>query len=153
MESFILKPNCGIDSIGFDSPKSEIKKKLGPPQEVDHSEGGGSYYTWSYYNNRLVFEFYKENDFALSSIDIWNSDVVLFDQVIPNNHHIMLVRNILHSNVENNDIQEEDEFEMYHIMIRSMNVLFIFEESLLIGVRLLRPEPTYDDIFDDMIMN
>ncbi len=151
MDPFTIKPNWGVDSIGFENSKSEIKQILGAPHEIDHNNEDGIYYTWSYYRCRLNFEFYRENNYAISSIDIWNSDVVIFDQVIPNNHHIMLVRNIIHSNVDINDIQEEDEFDTYHIMIRSLNVLFIFEESLLLGVRLLRPEPTYDDIDDYLL--
>ncbi|MGL1888583.1 MAG: hypothetical protein OCD76_18870 [Reichenbachiella sp.] len=152
MESFTIKPNWGVDSVGFDSSKSDIKNILGAPEEVEHPDAEGRYFTWSYHRNRLNFEFYKENNYALSSIDIWNSDLAIFDQIIPNNHHIMLVRNIIHSNVEINDIQEEDEFETYHITICSLNIMFIFEESLLIGMRLFRPEPTYED-FDDYIMS
>ncbi|MGL1903127.1 MAG: hypothetical protein OCC49_13385 [Fibrobacterales bacterium] len=151
MEPYIIKPNWGVDSIGFEHSKSDIKKTLGEPQEIEHDEESGFYYTWSYQRNCLHFDFWKENNYDLSAIDIWNSDVQIFDQLIPYHHHIMLVRNIIHSNVEIDDLQEEDQGDFYEIMIRSLNTVFMFEESLFIGMRLLRPEPSYDDYFDDLM--
>ncbi|MGL1934150.1 MAG: hypothetical protein OCD01_03990 [Fibrobacterales bacterium] len=149
METYTIKPNWGVNSIGFESSKSDIKKTLGEPQEVEHDEESGYYYSWFYHRNRMSFEFWKENNYEISAIDIWSSDVIVFDQVIPYKHHIMLVRNIIHSNVEISDLQEEDQGDFYEIMIRSLNIVFTFEESLFIGMRLLRPEPSYDDYFDD----
>ncbi|MGL1935701.1 MAG: hypothetical protein OCD01_11805 [Fibrobacterales bacterium] len=137
MEPYTIRPTIGIDHIFFGIEKREIKDMLGNPPSQDHSDDRASFYTWSYDQGGLEFEFWKERTYNLAAIDIFESDIILFDQYIPANVHITLFRNFLHDHLESSDIIEEELDDMYEIKIHSLDIWFYFRNSLLKRVRLV----------------
>ncbi len=134
-----INPGIGTEDILLGLLQADIESQLGAPEEIDIDDEipGEKNISWSYEGDRISLNFDEDDGYRLAIIEIWEGEVVLFDEEISKFSHDQ-VRDLLKRN-EITEVEEGTLTEEKYIAIDSLGLTIYFEDSMYGSIQITPP--------------
>ncbi|MGL1886715.1 MAG: hypothetical protein OCD76_09385 [Reichenbachiella sp.] len=132
-------PGKGTEDILLGLLQADVESQLGAPEDVDIDDevAGEKNISWSYDDDRISLNFDEDDGYRLGIIEIWEGEVILFDEEISKFTHDQ-IRDLLKRN-EVTDVEEGTLTEEKYIAIDPLGLTIYFENSMYGSIQITPP--------------
>ncbi len=134
-----INPGIGTEDILLGLLQADIESQLGAPEDVDIDDEvpGEKSISWSYDDDRISLNFDEDDGYRLGIIEIWEGEVILFDEEISKFTHDQ-IRDLL-KRKEITDVEEGTLTEEKYIAVDSLGLTIYFENSMYSSIQITPP--------------